>query len=142
MIRYRVKLTPDDNDTFLVTAPDFPEVITFGETREEALHYAIGAFQEMIAAKIHYKERIPKPSKIRAKDDFVTLPLQTEMKIKLYESLQKKGVKKAELARRMKLHRQEIDRLLDFKQSTSIGKIESAFAALGKQLKIEVADAS
>ncbi len=28
MIRYRVELTPDDNDTFLVTAPDFPEVIT------------------------------------------------------------------------------------------------------------------
>ena len=43
MIRYRVKLTPDDNDTFLVTSPDFPEVITFGETREEALHYAVGA---------------------------------------------------------------------------------------------------
>ena len=41
----------------------------------------------------------------------------------------------------MKLHRQEIERLLDFKQSTSIGKIEQAFAALGKLLKIEVADA-
>ena len=142
MIRYRVKLTPDDNGTFLVTAPDFPDVITFGATREQALHYAVGAFREMIAGRIHYKEPIPKPSKIRAKDDFVTLPLQTEMKVRLYESLQENGMKKAELARRMKLHRQEIDRLLDFKQSTSIGKIESAFAALGKQLKIEVADAS
>ncbi len=142
MIRYRVKLTPDDNGTFLVTAPDFPDVITFGATREQALHYAVGAFREMIAGRIHYKEPIPTPSKIRAKDDFVTLPLQTEMKVRLYESLQEKGVKKAELARMMKLHRQEIDRLLDFKQSTSIGKIEAAFAALGKQLKIEVADAS
>jgi len=141
MIRYRVKLTPDDNNTFLVTSPDFPDVITFGETREEALHYAVGAFREIIAARIHYKESIPTPSKIRAKDDFITLPLQTEMKIRLYESLQQKGVKKAELARMMKLHRQEIERLLDFKQSTSIGKIEQAFAALGKQLKIEVADA-
>ena len=141
MIRYRVKLTPDDNNTFLVTSPDFPEVITFGETREEALHYAVGAFREMIAARIHDREPIPTPSKVRAKDEFITLPLQTEMKVRLYESLQEKGVKKAELARRMKLHRQEIERLLDFKQSTSIGKIESAFAALGKQLKIEVADA-
>jgi len=140
MIRYRVKLTPDDNNTFLVTSPDFPEVITFGETREEALHYAVGAFREMIAARIHDREPIPTPSKVRAKDDFITLPLQTEIKIRLYESLEEKGVKKAELARRMKLHRQEIERLLDFKQSTSIGKIESAFAALGKQLKIEVAD--
>ena len=142
MIKFRVKLTPDDNDTLLVTAPDFSEVITFGKTREDALDYAVGAFREMIAAKIHDREPIPKPSRVKADEPFIVLPLQTEMKIRLYEALQENGMKKAELARRMKLHRQEIDRLLDFKQSTSIGKIESAFAALGKQLKIEVADAS
>jgi antitoxin HicB len=141
MIRYRVKLTPDDNGTFLVTSPDFPDVTTFGETREEALHHAVGAFREMIAGRIHYKEPIPEPSKIRANDDFITLPLQTEMKVRLYQSLNDSGMKKSELARKLNLHRQEIDRLLDFNQSTSIGKIESAFAALGKQLKIEVADA-
>ena len=141
MIRYRVKLQ-DDEGTFLVTAPDFPDVITFGETREDALRYAVGAFREMIAARIHYHEPIPPPSKIRAKDDFIALPLQTEIKVRLYQSLADSGMKKSELARKMKLHRQEIDRLFDFNQSTSIGKIESAFAALGKQLKIEVADAA
>ena len=141
MISYRVKLTPDDNGSFVVTAPDFPEVITAGDSREEAMAMAIGAFREMIAAKIYDKEPIPEPSKIRAKDDFITLPLQTEMKVRLYQSLNDSGMKKSELARKLNLHRQEIDRLLDFKQSTSIGKIESAFAALGKQLKIEVADA-
>src|SRR5215207_4556828 len=31
MLRYPVKLSRDDNGTFLVTAPDFPEVATFGE---------------------------------------------------------------------------------------------------------------
>jgi antitoxin HicB len=142
MIKYRVKITPDDNDTFLVTSPDFCEVITFGETREDALHHAVGAFREIIAGKIHYKEPIPKPSRIKAGEPFITLPLQTEMKVRLYEALQENGMKKAELARILNLHRQEIDRLLDFKQSTSIGKIEAAFAALGKELKIEVADAS
>lgn len=140
MIRYCVKLTPDDNDTFLVTSPDFPEVITFVEPREKALHYAVGAFREIIAGKIYDKEPIPEPSKIRAKDDFITLPLQTEMKIRLYQSLNESGVKKADLARKLNLHWQEIDRLLDFKQSTSIGKIEAAFAALGKSLNIEVTD--
>lgn len=140
MIQYRVKLTPDDNGTFLVTAPDFPEVITFGETREDALHHAVGAFREMIASKIFDKKPIPAPSKIRAKDDFITLPLQTEMKIRMYETMRESGVKKAELARRMKLHRQEIERLLDFEHATSLSKIESAFAALGKRVSIEVAD--
>ena len=140
MIRYRVKLTPDDNDTFLVTSPDFPDVITFGETREKALHYAVGAFREIIAARIHYKEPIPEPSRIRAKDDFITLPLQTEMKIRLYQSLNESGIKKADLARKLNLHRQEIDRLLDSKQATSIGKLEAAFAALGKTLTMQVTD--
>ncbi len=140
MISYRVKIVPDEN-TFLVTSPDFPELTTFGETREDALGYAVGAFEEAIAGRIHYKEPIPEPSKIRATDSFVTLPLRTEMKVRLHQSLEKSGVKKADLARKLNLHRQEIDRLLDFKQSTSIGKIEAAFAALGKQLKIEVADA-
>jgi antitoxin HicB len=139
MIRYRVKLQ-DDEGTVLVTSPDFPEVITFGETREEALHYAVGAFREIIAGKIHYKEPIPTPSKIRAKDDFITLPLQTEMKVRLYQSLLESGIKKAELARKMKIHRQEIDRLFDSKQATSLSKYESAFAALGKTLNFEVTD--
>ena len=141
MISYRVKIVPDE-DTFLVTSPDFPEVTTFGDTREDALGYAVGAFEEAIAGRIHYKEPIPKPSKIRATDDFVTLPLQTEMKVRLYQSLAESGIKKADLARKLNIHRQEIDRLFDFKQSTSLGKIESAFAALGKTLNIEITDAT
>lgn len=142
MIKYRVQLTPDDNDTILVTAPDFPGVITFGKNREEALRHAVGAFREMIASKIHNKEPIPAPSKIRPKDEFVVLPLQTEMKIRMYESMRESGIRKSDLARKMKLHRQEIERLLDFEHATSLNKIESAFAAMGKTLKIEVADAS
>ena len=65
MIKYRVKLQ-DDEGTVLVTSPDFPEVITFGETRDEALEYAVGAFREIIAGKIYYKEPIPKPSRVKA----------------------------------------------------------------------------
>jgi antitoxin HicB len=53
----------------------------------------------------------------------------------------KDGVRKADLARRMDLHRQEIDRLLDLNHATNLAKIEKAFAALGKTLDIAVADA-
>jgi antitoxin HicB len=30
MATYRIELTPDDNDTFLVTCPALPGVVTFG----------------------------------------------------------------------------------------------------------------
>jgi antitoxin HicB len=140
MISYRVKLQ-DDEGTVLVTSPDFPEVITFGETHDEALKHAVGAFQEIIAGYMHSKKPIPKPSRIRVKDEFITLPLQTEMKIRMYESMRDSGMKKAQLARIMNLHRQEMERLLDFNKSTSLDKIESAFAAMGKRISFEVADA-
>ena len=37
MLRYAVKLTRDDNGTILVTAPDLPEVSTFGDNPTDAL---------------------------------------------------------------------------------------------------------
>lgn len=36
MLRYRVKLSKDTNDTILVEVPDVPGAATFGEDREEA----------------------------------------------------------------------------------------------------------
>jgi antitoxin HicB len=141
MISYRVTLVPDSNDTVLVKSPDFPELVTFGDDEADALSYAVGAFQEAIAARIAYREEIPKPSKGRPGEPRVTLPTQTELKVLLYQQMWDKGVRKAELARRMSLHRQEIDRMLDLNHATNVGKIEKAFAALGKALDIEVVDA-
>lgn len=140
MISYRVRLT-SDSDTFLVTSPDFPEVTTFGETREDALGYAIGAIEEAIEARISRREAIPSPSKGRANEPRVTLPVQAEIKVLLYQAMLKDGVRKADLARRMNMPRQEIDRLLDLNHATSLAKVEAAFAALGKSLNIEVAEA-
>ena len=140
MNSYRVKLTPD-GDTFLVTSPDFPEVTTFGETREDALGYAIGAIEEAIEARISRREAIPSPSKGRANEPRVTLPVQAEIKVLLYQAMLKDGVRKADLARRMNMPRQEIDRLLDLNHATSLAKVEAAFAALGISLNIEVAEA-
>lgn len=140
MISYRVKLE-DDEGTVLVTAPDFPELVTFGEDREDALSYAVGAFSEAIAARMAHREPIPAPSKGKASELRVVLPLQVELKLRLYQNMDDQGVRKADLARKMNLHRQEIDRLLDLNHATNIAKIEKAFAALGKALDIAVSDA-
>jgi antitoxin HicB len=140
MISYRVKLQ-DDEGTVLVTSPDFPELVTFGDDEADALSYAVGAFEEAIAARISHREEIPSPSKGKASDPRVILPVQAAVKVLLYQQMWKSGVRKADLARKMDLHRQEIDRLLDLNHATSLARIEKAFAALGKTLDIAVADA-
>lgn len=61
-IEYPVHLQPDDNDTIMVTSPDFPELVTFGEDRAEALRHAVGAFEEAMAARRASGNDIPGPS--------------------------------------------------------------------------------
>jgi antitoxin HicB len=140
MITYRVKLAPDSNGTVLVTSPDFPELVTFGDDEADALSYAVGAFEAAIAARVSDREEIPMPSKGKASDPRVTLPVQAEVKVLLYQQMWKSGVRKADLARKMDLHRQEIDRLLDLNHATSIAKLEKAFSVLGKSINIVISD--
>jgi predicted RNase H-like HicB family nuclease len=54
-LKYQIKLTPDDNDTLLVTCPALPEV----KTREDANAKAIAAIEEALAARISRGQEIP-----------------------------------------------------------------------------------
>jgi antitoxin HicB len=131
VIAYPVTLAPDDNGTFLVTSPDFPELASFGDSLERAR----GALLEAIEARIHDREPIPPPS---AGKHLVVLPAQAAMKVLLYQALQSEGMRKSELARRMNIPRQEVDRLLDLNHGTALPKMELAFAVLGKQLRVSI----
>jgi antitoxin HicB len=127
-----------DEGTVLVKSPDFPELITFGEDEADAMSYAIGAFSEAIAARITFHEPIPAASRGKKSEPRVALPANVAIKAQLYQSLFENGMKKAELARRLNLHRQEIDRLFDVNHVTSINKIEAAFSVLGKTLAFDI----
>jgi antitoxin HicB len=136
-MRYPVRLTKDDNDTFLVTFPDFPEAATFGETREEALARAIDALETAIQGRMSDREDIPPPSGIRG--PFVTLPSQTVAKILLYRTMRRDQVTRAELGRRLRWHRPQVDRLFDFRHASRLDQLDAAFGALGARLEVAVA---
>ena len=140
MTAYPVKLTPDE-DTFLVSSRDFPELVTFGITKPEALAYAVGAFSEAIAARIAYREPIPIPSVAERGEHLVELPAQAAVKILLYRIMLDQGYRKSDLAERIGVHKQEMDRIFKLGHATSLPKLEKAFAALGKKLEFSVIDA-
>ena len=137
MLSYPVKLTPDDNDTVLVSAPDFPELTTFGEDEEDALWHAVDALEEAIAARMQTREDVPEPSRGRRR---VALPTQTAFKILLYQAMRRKRVRKAELARRLHWHAPQVDRLLDLRHASRLDQIDAAANALGLDLDIRVTE--
>src|SRR5207302_1318189 len=106
-------LTPDDNDTLLVTCPDLPEVTTFGEDEGDALLRARDAIEEALAARIAHRVPIPEPS--AGDEPHVSLPALTALKVELYRAVREDDVRKAELARRLGMHGPQVDRLFDLR---------------------------
>ena len=123
----------EDGDTLLVTSPDFPELTTFGEDREEALARAVDALEEAVAARMHSRLDIPSPStgSVRA-----TLPTLTAVKVMLYQGMRDRGVGKAELARRLGWHLPQVDRVLNVQHHSQLEQMDSALGAIGLRLDV------
>lgn len=138
MLAYPVILTPDTNDTLLVTCPDLPEVTTFGEDEAAALAYAVDAIETIIAARIDDREDIPPASAPAEGQHLVRLPALTAAKVLLYQEMRAQGVRKAELARRLHWHMPQVDRLLDLNHASRLDQLEAALATLGKRLEVAV----
>jgi antitoxin HicB len=142
MRAYPATLTPDLEGGFTVTFRDVPEAITEGDTREEALLRAEDALESALAMYIAAKEPLPTPSKAEAGDEMVPLSALGMAKTALYDAMREQGVGRAELARRLRWHLPQVNRVLDPRHASRMEHVEAALAALGLRLIIDVARAA
>jgi antitoxin HicB len=137
---YLLKTAPDDNGTQLVTCPAFPEVTTF-VSRGGGAH-ALAAIEEAIAARIADGDPLPRPAtdaqRKRHKGLAVKLPLLTSLKAQLYMATREAGVTRAELARRLGWHREQVDRLFRLDHASRVDQIEAAFEKLHRNVDVRV----
>ena len=129
----------DDDGTVLATSPDFPELTTFGDDREEAIARAVHALEEAIAARIHDRKDIPPPSQGQT---YAILPTLTSVKMMLYQGMRDQGIGKAELARRLGWHMPQVDRVLDLQHRSRLDQMDAALGAIGRQLHVTAAVAA
>lgn len=143
MITYRLETTPDDNGTLLVTCPAFPEVTTFGpRDPKELFSIALAAIEEAIATRISDGDPLPRPAtaaeRKRHKGPYVKLPLLTALKMQLYTAVREAGISRAELARRLGWHREQVDRLFRLDHASRVDQIEAAFKKLHRDVDVRV----
>ena len=133
MLCYPIELE-EDGGTVLVRSPDFPELTTFGEDRDEALGRAVNALEEAVAARIHDRKDIPMPSP--GGEIQVLLPTLTAVKVILYQGMRDQNIGKAELARRLGWHLPQVDRVLNVNHHSRLDQMDAALGAIGLRLEV------
>jgi antitoxin HicB len=131
MLAYPVKLKSAKEGGFVVTFPDIPEAITQGEDREDALTMAAEALETALDFYFETRRQVPAPSKAKRGQASVGLPLSVSAKVLLWNEMLRKGVKAAELARRLRTTPQEVNRMTDIRHATKIDTLAKAMAAVG-----------
>jgi antitoxin HicB len=116
-------------------------VLTYGDTREEALHHAVDAIETAIASMMDDEVDVPAPEPKR-EGDFVPLPLLTAFKIQLYRELRAAEMSRGELARRLGWRREQVDSLFRIDDASPVDQIEAAFRALNRDVTIEIESAA
>lgn len=141
MLRYRVRLLKDTNGLILADVPAVPEAHTYGDNRADAMRRAPDAIETAFIGYIEDRRDIP-ASNYAGRGGFVTIPALTEAKLGLYTAMRAADTTKAELGRKLGIHRQQVDRLLDLCHASRIEQIEAALRALGKTLSVEIHEAA
>jgi antitoxin HicB len=133
-MKYPATFTPGDEGRLVVTFRDIPEAITQGDNEEEALEMAQDAL--ITAMDFYFEDRrpVPMPSTPLAGERLIALPLSVAAKVLLLNRMIEDQVRPAELARRMGIKPQEVNRLIDLNHSTKIDTLAKAMEAMGHEL--------
>jgi antitoxin HicB len=136
---YEITLETDETDggapAWLVTVPAFPEITTSGDTEAEACVAGLKAIEEAIGARMSDSEDIPAPFATCEGSRCVEISALTYLKIALYTVCRAKAVTRAELARRLGWHREQVDRLFRLDHKSRLDQLEAAFKAVGETIR-------
>ena len=136
-MKYPFMLTPD-GPGFMVTFPDIPEAISYGETKAQAIDLAYDCLITALDFYFDDMRHVPAPSTTKAGQHTVDLPASVAIKIELLNEMVRQHVKQADLARLMNVSPTQVNRMVNLRQTTKVDTIDQAFRTLGKSLAFHV----
>jgi antitoxin HicB len=133
---WRARITRDEAGRYLVKFPEFPEALTDGATKTEALTNAADALSETLMQRLKRNEPIPAPRR-DARGEYKIAPDPTiAMKLFLREGVRKAKTSTTELARRLEIDEKEARRLLDPEFPSKAPRLAAALSAMGMTVSV------
>jgi antitoxin HicB len=135
---YPARFQPAKEGGFTVTFRDVPEAITEGDTMDEALAAAADALESALSFYIADRKPLPLPSAIKRGERMVELSALGMAKTALHEAMLAEKISRAELARRLSCHLEQVARLLDLTHASKFEQLERALAAVNRKMVVSV----
>jgi antitoxin HicB len=135
MYQYPLELHTEPTGVWL-SCPDVPEMNASGDTLGEAFAEALNGLESALSLYVEQRRKIPAASPAQDPALVLRLPALTVAKIMLWNAMCDEGVSRAELARRLGVSRQMVDRLVDFLHASKIEQVERALGMLGRRLSL------
>lgn len=134
---YPASIKKDDNG-YCVTFRDIPEAITCGDDWDDAVLMAEDALLTAMDFYFEDHRQVPMPSALQDDEVMISLPASVWAKVLLLNTMLEQNISNVELARRIDVKPQEIQRIANLEHSTKIDTIARALFALGKRLQLSV----
>jgi len=141
MLSYPIRITPDTVG-YMATCRDLSEFVGAGDTVEDTLQNAVEGLETTLGIYLDERRLVPQPSAPQPGEQSVAVPALTTAKVFLSNALLEAGWAKADLARALRCHPTQVERLLDVNHQSRLDRLEAALAALGKRLRVEVSTAA
>lgn len=135
---YPAELTPNGKGGFVVTFPDVPEAITEIMDESELEETATDCLVTAVDFYIEDHRPFPAPSKKKKNQVIIQLPVSISAKILLLNTMIANNIRPVDLARRMGIKPQEVNRIIDTGHTTKIDTIAKALSVLGKNLQLSI----
>lgn len=135
---YKAKLTPTEIGSFAVSFDAVPEALTEISSLSEFEEVATDCLITALDFYIESRRVFPLPEKVTLEDHAVRLPVSIMAKILLLNTMASLNIRPADLARKMKITPQEVNRIIDTHHTTKIDTIAKALQALDKDLSVSI----
>ncbi len=137
---YPVDLIREDDGRVSVTFDGLPGA-TWGADEAEAMARAADALVTVLSAYVDEGRSVPAPRPARGRPVVAIAALEAA-KLALHNAMLSAGVSNVALARRIGSDEKSIRRLRDPLHRSHIGQGETALAALGRRLSVEIREAA
>lgn len=135
---YPATLTPNGEGGYIVTFRDVPEAITEIWDKNELKETATDCLVTAVDFYIEDHRLFPAPSKTKKDDVIIQLPISISAKILLLNTMVSGNIRPVDLAEKMGIKPQEVNRIIDTGHTTKIDTIAKALSVLGKNLQLSI----